>query len=217
MNKNKKRLLTLLISFLILAGILMCTVFASDIMFGQQKASDESLNNVSSYALTQKPKNISRTNQTFDINKATELISKYYDYKSVVEYDPNEFLSYAGFKSKTSIEANYEADNTSWVFWSKFQIKLWDYFSFDLVISDFAKHYEIAEFEGTETVNYYGKKKADVKTEYTILEVNSLKELDDGYSCKAKISSNNGSVNQAFVKEFRFIYFNKKYQLAEIK
>ncbi len=217
MKKNKKRIFTLLISFLILAGILMCTVFATDIIFGQQKTPDASLSDASSRLPQKISDNLSKSNQNFDINKATELISKYYDYKSVVEYDPNEFLSYAGFKSKTSIEANYEADNTSWVFWSKFQIKLWDYFSFDLVISDFAKHYEIAEFEGTKTVNYYGKEKADAKTEYTILEVNSLKELDDGYSCKAKISSNNGSVDQVFVREFRFIYFNKKYQLAEIK
>ncbi len=217
MKKNKKRLFTLLISFLILAGILMCTVFATDIIFGQEKMPDASLSDVSSRLPQKIPNDLSKSNQIFDINKATELISKYYDYKSVVEYDPNEFLSHAGFDSEASIKRNYELCNTSWVFWSQFQIKLWNYFSFDLVVSDFAKHYEITEFEGTETVNYYGKEKADVKTEYTILEVNSLKELDDGYSCKAKISSNNGSINQVFVKEFRFIYFNQKYQLAEIK
>ncbi len=217
MKKNKKRIFTLLISFLVLAGILMCTVFATDIIFDQHNTSDTSSSNVSSFTLQSKPQNLLRSSQTFDINKATELISKYYDYKSVVEYDPNEFLSYAGFKSKTSIERNYETDNTSWVFWSKFQIKLWDYFSFDLVMSDFAKHYEITDFEGTETVNYYGEAKADAKTEYAILEVNSLNASDDGYSCKAKISSNNGSVEQVFEKEFRFIYFNQKYQLAEIK
>ncbi|MBE6789348.1 MAG: hypothetical protein E7539_06770 [Ruminococcaceae bacterium] len=216
MKRNRKKLFTLLLSFLILAGLLMCTVFANDNMFSQHKVSDTYSDTVSSYVPQKKPENLSKSDQNFDINKASELISKYYDYKSVVEYDPNDFLSYAGFRTKDTIEKNYEIDNTSWVFWDHFQIELWKYFSFDIVISDFAKHYEITEFEGSKTVNYYGKEKADTKIEYTILEVNSLKKLDDGYTCKAKISANNGLKSEEFVKDFNFIFFNQRYQLAEI-
>ena len=216
MNKTRKRLFTLLLSCLVLVGILMCTAYANYNIFGQRKTLDTSSNTISSYTPQKRPEDSSKSSRNFDINKATELISKYYDYKSIVEYDPNEFLSYAGFRPKDTIERNYEIDNTSWVFWDHFQIELWNYFSFDLVISDFAKHYEIAEFEGSKTVNYYGKEKADTKTEYTILDVNSLKELDGGFTCKAKITSNNGSKSEVFVKDFNFIFHNKKYQLAEI-
>lgn len=214
MKKNRKNLIALLVSLLTLVGILVCTVFANESLLNGQKELSGSLNGTSSKQAQTRPESM---RGKFDIDKAAELISKYYDCKSVVEYDPNEFLCYLGLKSKSVIERNYEIDNTSWVPLYYFDRELENYFSYELVYSDFVKHYEVLEFDGDKMVNYYGKQKSERKKEYVVSEVESLKKFeDDAFSCRAKVTSNNGPISEVFVKEFKFIFYNNKYQLAKI-